>query len=222
MDDPYVLENGTLINKLGITEYEELKKAECDIGFVKLMSIDDVDVNCDSTTLISRIHSHIFKDVFEWAGEYRTVPVYKPELVIPGISLEYERPRDIAKNLKRKTDEMDHDKWNPNDLEAFAKDMTKHLARIWRVHPFRDGNTRTTLGFAYLFAKKHGINLDMGKALNNLSRKIAEDGKVKRYSIRDKFVLAALDDKDYPEPEALQELLLSVLSKDKAEKEPEL
>lgn len=222
MDDPYVLENGTLINKLGITEYEELKKAECDIGFVKLMSIDDVDVNCDSTTLISRIHSHIFEDVFEWAGEYRTVPVYKPELVIPGISLEYERPRDIAKNLKRKTDEMDHDKWNPNDLEAFAKDMTKHLARIWRVHPFRDGNTRTTLGFAYLFAKKHGINLDMGKALDNLSRKVADNGKVKRYSIRDKFVLAALDDKDYPEPEALQELLLSVLSKDKAEKEPEL
>lgn len=27
MDDPYVLENGTLINKLGITEYDELKKS---------------------------------------------------------------------------------------------------------------------------------------------------------------------------------------------------
>lgn len=222
MDDPYVLENGTLINKLGITEYDELKKAECDIGFIKLMSIDDVDTNCDSATLISRIHRHIFEDVFEWAGEYRTVPVYKQELVIPGISLEYARPREIEKSLKRKTEEMDYDNWNPDDLESFAKNMTKHLARIWRVHPFRDGNTRTTLGFAYLFAKKHGINLDMGKALNNLSRKIAEDGKVKRYSIRDKFVLAALDDKDYPEPEALQQLMTSVLSKDRDEKEPEL
>ena len=33
------------------------------------------------------------------------------------------------------------------------------------------------------------------------------NGKIKRYSIRDKFVLAALDEKDYPEPETVSRLL---------------
>ena len=35
MKDPYIQENGTLKNKLGITEYKELNNAEKDIGFVK-------------------------------------------------------------------------------------------------------------------------------------------------------------------------------------------
>lgn len=222
MVDPYILANGTLKNKLGITEYEELKKAECDICFVKLMSLDEIDVNCDYATLIKRIHNHIFSDIFEWAGEYRKVPIYKQELVIPGISLEYANPKDIERSIKRKLEEMNDDKWNPNSLDNFAQNMTKYLAKIWRIHPFRDGNTRTTLGFAYLFAKKYGINSDMGKALDNLSRNVTDTGKIKRYSIRDKFVLAALDDKDYPEPEALQQLMRSVLSNGRDEKDIEL
>ena len=43
--------------------------------------------------------------------------------------------------------------------------------------------------------------------LDNLSRITDSNGKIKRYSIRDKFVLAALDEKDYPEPEHLEALI---------------
>ena len=68
----------------------------------------------------------------------------------------------------------------------------------------RDGNTRTVLTFANTFAKMKGFNLDMESILDNLSRKYNKDGEVVRYSVRDKFVLAALDEKDYPEPEHLQ------------------
>ena len=39
MKDPYIQANGTLKNKLGIKEYEELNSAEKDIGFVKLLDI---------------------------------------------------------------------------------------------------------------------------------------------------------------------------------------
>ena len=35
MKDPYIQENGTLKNKLGITEYKELNDAEKDIGIGK-------------------------------------------------------------------------------------------------------------------------------------------------------------------------------------------
>lgn len=40
MKDPYVYEDtGTLKNKLGIKDYEELRKAESDISFVKLLTV---------------------------------------------------------------------------------------------------------------------------------------------------------------------------------------
>ena len=40
MKDPYIQENGTLKNKLGIKEYDDLNKAERDIGFVKLIDVN--------------------------------------------------------------------------------------------------------------------------------------------------------------------------------------
>ena len=46
--------------------------------------------------------------------------------------------------------------------------------------------------------------MDMGMLLDNLERIVDDEtGKIKRFSVRDKFVLAALDEKDYPEPEHL-------------------
>lgn len=219
IEDPYILENDTLRNKLNITDYEELKKAECDIGFVKLMSLDDVDTKCDGATLFRRIHKHIFEDIFDWAGEYRTIPIEKQEqVVIPGISLVYGEPNNIAKDVDRSMQEMYADKWNPNELDGFAKNLTGHLAKIWRIHPFRDGNTRTSLAFAYLFSKQHGVDLEIGKILQDLSRKKdPETGRIRGYSIRDRFLLAALDEEYYPEPQQLENLLKSVLEKQKDE-----
>ena len=40
MKDPYILEDGTLKNLLGITDYRELNKAEKDICFIKLVNLD--------------------------------------------------------------------------------------------------------------------------------------------------------------------------------------
>ena len=47
MKDPYVYEDtGVLKNKLGIKNYDELVKAESDISFAKLLTVDrDVDCN---------------------------------------------------------------------------------------------------------------------------------------------------------------------------------
>lgn len=66
MKDPYVLEDGTLKNLLGITDYEELKKAEKDIGFIKLANIDIAFSNKFNKELLQDIHKHIFGDIFSW------------------------------------------------------------------------------------------------------------------------------------------------------------
>ena len=82
------------------------------------------------------------------------------------------------------------------------------MAKIWRVHPFRDGNTRAVLTFGNIFAKQNGFEMDMSTMLDNLGR--IEDpntGEIVRYSVRDKFVLAALDAEYYPEPEHLEAVI---------------
>lgn len=86
MDDPYVYDNGTLINKLGIKDYEELRQAEADIGLLKLIDIDLIEHNNFDVSLIKNIHKHIFEDIYDWAGEFRMVPIVKEELLLPGYS----------------------------------------------------------------------------------------------------------------------------------------
>ena len=100
------------------------------------------------------------------------------------------------------------------NIDEISQKFTKCLAQIWRVHPFRDGNTRTTLTFADIFAKQHGFEMDMGMLLDNLERIVDDEtGKIKRFSVRDKFVLAALDEKDYPEPEHLERIIKMSIEK---------
>ena len=218
MNDPYLTKNGVLKNKLGITDEKELAQAEADIGFLKLINVDSVDIRFFDVEIIKRIHKHIFEDIFFWAGEFRTVPLYKTELVIPGISIPYSDPSKIGSDLARKLNELNSISWQNLSTEEIAYQFAREIALIWRVHPFRDGNTRTTLAFAYLYAKEHNFPFDIETFTEGLCRKYDDQGKIKSYSIRDFFVLACLDEKDYPEVQYLANVFLTAIRNYKGEK----
>jgi cell filamentation protein len=41
------------------------------------------------------------------------------------------------------------------------------MADLWRVHPFREGNTRTTITFVCQYAESRGIQIDRQLFENN-------------------------------------------------------
>ena len=212
MNDPYVYENGVLKNKLGIKSYEELNRAEADIGFIKLVNVDSVDVDYFDENLLKRIHKHIFGEIFDWAGEFRTVPIIKEELVLPRYTIPYSQHKKIDKDLKEKLRQLNSYAWQNMDTYRISIIFAREMALLWKVHPFRDGNTRTMLAFSYLYAKEHGFPFDMKTFTEGLNRKY-NNGKVTSYSIRDKFVLACLDEKDYPEVEHLAKVFENAINK---------
>ena len=208
MYDPYIIdEDGVLKNKLGITDYHELNRAERDITFVKFLDIDTSYKQQFNAQYFKSIHKHIFEDIFDWAGEYRTVPIVKEEVVLPGLSLDYADAKDIDKKLKACLKTMNDTNWDAMPLDKKVAEFTNQLTSLWSIHPFRDGNTRTTITFARQFSKEHGFPMDLGILLDNLSRKFDENGRITQYSIRDKFVLAAIPKQYIPEPEHLNALL---------------
>lgn len=212
MNDPYVYENGVLKNKLNIHDYHELNRAEADIGFIKLLNIDSLKIDNFDEESLKMIHEHIFEDIFEWAGKFRIMPLFKEELVLPGCSVYYSDYREIQKDLNERLNKINSIVWQNLEVSEIAYRFARELALIWRVHPFRDGNTRTILSFAYLYAKEHGFPFDMKTFTEELSRKETEDGKT-IYSVRDKFVLACLDEKDYPEVEYLANVFERAIAK---------
>lgn len=205
--DPYIQENGTLKNKLGISDYDKLNLAEKDITFSKFLDVKRTFSTKFDISYIKSVHKHIFEDIFDWAGEFRKVPVYKEEVVIPGLSLDYTEPKNIEKELTSCLEKLNNTDWKSLNLEQKSSTFTKYITEFWTIHPFRDGNTRTTLTFATQFSKEHDFPLDLGFLLDNLTRKLDSNGKITQFSIRDKFVLAAIPKEYSPEPEHLNALL---------------
>lgn len=195
MKDPYVYEDtGTLINKLGIKDYEKLREAESDISFVKLLTVDN-NVDCAKFDLeyIKNIHKYILEDIYDWAGELRSVPMEKPEEVLGGDTVRYAYPKEIIPNAEKCLNEINRINWNAKELDDKAMTFSKLIAQLWQVHPFRDGNTRTIITYAFRFAEEHGFKMDRKLLLDNftyLRRAFvkASDGQYSEYEYLYKIV----------------------------------
>jgi cell filamentation protein len=208
--DTYVYNNGTLKNKLHIKNEERLARAEADIGFSKLINVNTAFLKRYDPEFIRNLHKHIFSDIYSWAGKYRTIPMEKEEIVLPKRSVNYSAPENIEEDLKRELNVLNKSDWTGKDNDQISLEFARKLGRLWKVHPFRDGNTRTTLAFADIYARAHGFPMNMGFMLDKLVRKYEiKDGKkeLTQLGIRDYFVLASLDDDWCPEPEGLAKIL---------------
>ena len=131
--DPYTQENGTLKNKLGITDYDVLKSAEKDITFSKFLNVSNTFSTKFDISYLKAIHKHIFEDIFDWAGKFRDVPVYKDEIVIPGLSLDYSNPKNIEKELIECLDKINSTPWDSLSLEEKSSTFTNHITELWKI-----------------------------------------------------------------------------------------
>lgn len=181
MVDPYIIPNTDVLkNKLGITDSKELDEAESMISAIKLIDVDEVKGNFDYKHLMD-IHKHIFGDIYDWAGEARIIDIAKSERVLAGVSVRYGHHKNIPEEASKAINDLKSVKWH--ELKSYdekAQSFSKHLARLWEVHPFREGNTRTVTEFCVQYASTQNIFLD--------KQLFAENPKF----FRDSLVLASI------------------------------
>ena len=195
MNDPYMYEGTDVLkNKLGIKDAQQLKEVEGNISFTKLLTVDrDVDSSKFDINYIKNIHKYIFGDIYEWAGEFRKVTSYKEERVLNGLSVKYALPKDIEPKAKECLKKINETNWKSMSLNEKTLEFTKQIANLWQIHPFKDGNTRTTLTFAFNFAEAHNFPMHKGLMLQNCDY------------LRDAFVMSSIG--EYSEYNYLQKII---------------
>lgn len=162
MRDSYLYDDVPVLkNKLNIKDADRLLAAEADITFIKFLSIDKLnqgqELNFD---YVKALHRHIFEDVYPFAGQIRTVQIYKDEVVLGGDTVRYSFPSEIEKNAEEILNRINSINWRSLKLENRSMDFARNIAALWQVHPFREGNTRTTMTFAAHFAERNDFPLD--------------------------------------------------------------
>lgn len=110
-----------------------------------------------------RIHRRLFSDIFKHAGEIRTYNISKKEWVLKGNSVLYASYDSINDTLDYDfgtEKEFSYEGLSPTDV---VKHLTKFAASIWQIHPFCEGNTRTTAVFVIKYLQSLGfdVNNDM-------------------------------------------------------------
>jgi cell filamentation protein len=154
--DPYQTDNdpacypGTIIlrNIPGFTDAEALESFE--IEAVALRLEEGLPSGNLDTAHYQSIHKYLFQDVYEWAGEYRTIRTAKG-----GNWFCY--PENIGQEMERLFARLAGSEFQPeSDVEQFILALADFIGDLNAIHPFREGNGRTQLVFIRLLGQNAG------------------------------------------------------------------
>jgi len=198
MKDPYLYEDSdVLINKANIKDRILLDEFENRMTTLGLITILKTDIKIIDVNDIYQIHKTLFSNVYEWAGKKRTINIFKNEPILNGLSVDYTNFNQINKELETVEVRYFKQKWELLSKEDFMHLFTRMIAKIWQIHPFREGNTRVISAFGLLFMKQNGYKFDADI--------IAKNAKY----FRNALVMASLN--EYAEYHYLQNILLDAV-----------
>ncbi len=148
-------ETDVLINKLNITNDEDLFNAERELVSLRTYELNETPLkgNFDFKYL-KDIHKYLFQDVYRWAGDIRNCNIAKQDLFCLTEHIE-SFGTDVFNKLKKEKYFVNYD--NETTLDK----LVELFADINALHPFREGNGRSQRVFIESLAKINGIDLDL-------------------------------------------------------------
>jgi cell filamentation protein len=156
VNDPYTYANSTvLVNKLGLTSQADLDAFEAEISSAR--ATEPLPDGLLDFGHYKAVHHHLFQDVYDWAGQVRTVRLSKG-----GNPFCY--PENIEIQAAQLFSKLQTD-GHLRDLSAddFSKRAAHFIAELNAIHAFREGNGRSQLTFLALLADRAGHPLDLDR-----------------------------------------------------------
>ena len=145
-------EGEILHNLLGLTDEEAIHNAEFE-GFLtaEILFTENLTPKTKFTIkYICDIHRTALKELYSFAGHFRSVNVSKGGFVFPA-------GRFIPDNMRIFEEEiLAHLPNHYAHQEELIKDIAKVHGELLFIHPFREGNGRTARILANLMARKQG------------------------------------------------------------------
>lgn len=131
---------------------------EADIVSARIAAILGEKTFQFSPVALKEIHKRLFTGVFAHAGQFRDYNITKSEWILKGHTVLYASADSIQAAL-----DYDFQTEKAFDYAGLsAQEAIHHIARfaadIWQIHPFCEGNTRTTAVFIIKYLKTFGFS----------------------------------------------------------------
>ena len=147
---------------LKFSETEEADKASANIAKI-------LGENTFSFSLVGllSIHQSIFDGIFKFAGKIRDYNITKKEWVLRGDTVLYVSAPDIKASIEYDLDKEKKFKFSGLSLRDIANHIARFTADFWQIHPFGEGNTRTTAVFIIKYLRSLGFKVENNLFVKN-------------------------------------------------------
>lgn len=154
------------IQGLLAAHYEQNEKNmdsyECDIVSTRIVELLDQGSFTFSPQMLKSIHKYLFNGIFsdDIVGRFRDYNISKEEVILNGDTVNYANWNMIEDLYNYDFEQERSYRYSyPVDAKQISH-LSDFVSRIWQVHPFGEGNTRTTAVFTELYLKSMGFDLN--------------------------------------------------------------
>ena len=141
-------------------DLEKEKSEEADKVAVRITEILSENTFNFSIAELVNIHKRLFTGIFEGAGIFRDYNFTKKEWVLDGDTVIYSSFETIKDALEYDFEQEREFSYKDLGLDESIKHLCRFTSNIWQVHPFCEGNTRTTAVFIIKYLRTFGFNIN--------------------------------------------------------------
>ena len=135
------------------------ESAECDKASANIKKILSTNTFAFNTNGFIATHRRIFEGVFKHAGELRRYDITKKEWVLRGDTVSYLNWEDLRRAIDFDIQQEKDFSYRGLSEEEKVRHIAHFISGLWQIHPFREGNTRTTAVFAIQYLRSMGYEV---------------------------------------------------------------
>lgn len=113
------------------------------------------------------IHRHLFTGIYKFAGKIRNYNITKREWVLRGDTVYYAGADMISEALKYDFEQEKSFNYSSVSVDDAIAHLATFCSNIWQIHPFGEGNTRTTAVFMIKYLTTLGFKVNNEIFANN-------------------------------------------------------
>lgn len=151
----YPPDYSVLKNKLDIRDATLLDETER--GLVQSRILEGSPGGQFDAAHVKAIHRHLFQDLYDWAGDYRTVEIGKGGRWFHNYQFIEQGMAEVERSIQ--AGKLGQD-MNADQFGDYAAGV---IANLNYVHPFREGNGRTQMEFLQQLCERAGHELNTEK-----------------------------------------------------------
>lgn len=135
---------------------------ECDMVSQRIVELLEQDAFTFSPAQLKSIHRYLFQDILkdDYVGKFRSLNISKNEEILNGDTVKYGNYFAIEDLLDYDFKQEKGSTYSEQPTKEEIRNLAEFTSSIWQVHPFMEGNTRTTAVFIAMYLRSKGFEIN--------------------------------------------------------------